>query len=457
MERLSAQALLEYVNGRASGNVPEIACVSTDSRKIGQQCLFIPLKGEHMDGHDFIRMAAENGAACTLSHRTDINPCGIPVIYVEDTCRALGALAQAYLASLAIPVIGVTGSVGKTTTRGMIASVMQQKYKTLQPEGNFNNEIGLPLTILRLDKSYDLAVLEMGMSHAGEISRLSAIARPTSAVITNVGMSHIENLGSREAILQAKLEIVKGMEPGSMLALCGDDPLLRRAAACIPYQTVLYGVGPEAAVRAEDIRRTADGTSFTVCTRYMSFPVTLHVPGQHNVLNALAAVVCGIQFGLTTEEIACGLAQYRPGSMRQNRYERGGFLIVEDCYNASPDSMYAAFDVMKETACSGRRLAVLGGMCELGAFAQRLHEQVGAAAAQAAEALYLFGEGAEWYRSGALQAGMDEAHIHLFHTHEALAQKLAEDARAGDQLLFKGSRAMRMEQALALFLQKTGV
>lgn len=457
MERLSGETLLTYVGGRASGAVPSVACVSTDSRKIGRECLFIPLKGERMDGHDFIRMAAENGAVCALSHRTDIGDVGIPVIYVEDTGKALCDLAGAYLRALAIPVIGVTGSVGKTTTREMIAAVMEQKYKTLQPEGNFNNEIGLPLTILRLDRSYELAVLELGMSHAGEIERLSKIAQPAAAVITNIGVSHIENLGSKEAILNAKLEILKGMKPGSPVALCGDDPLLRRVAPFIPFQTVLYGIENDGNVRAEDIQETPLETRFTVCTKYMSFPVTLNVPGRHNIKNALAAAVCGIQFGLTTDEIALGLTRYRAGGMRQHRYERGGFSIIEDCYNASPDSMRAAFDVMKCTPCAGRRIAVLGGMCELGAYAARLHEEVGAAAAGAAAALYLFGEGAEGYRHGACAAGMEEADIHLFDTHTALAEQLADDARAGDLLLFKGSRAMRMEEALALFLQKTGV
>ncbi|MCX7615534.1 MAG: UDP-N-acetylmuramoyl-tripeptide--D-alanyl-D-alanine ligase [Clostridiales bacterium] len=456
MEKLYLSKVANWVGGVLHGTDCELFSVSTDTRTIEAGSLFIPLKGDRFNGHSFIGEAVEKGAAAFFSEESNIETT-VPYVVVLDTNQALLTLAERYKAQFPVKTVGITGSVGKTTTKEMTASVLSQKYKTLKTEGNFNNLIGLPLTVIKLDQSYEATVLEMGMSNFGEISQLTKVAKPDIAVITAVGVAHIEFLGSREGILKAKLEILEGLKEGGSAVLNGDEPLLYRLKGTLPQNTVYYGWGnPECDITAFDIDETSTGLSFTVKANELEFRVNLNVPGMHNVNNALAAVACGLHFGLSTEEIQEGLLSFRNVGMRQNIYQKNGFTIIEDCYNASPDSVIAALGVLKNIETDGRRFSILGGMRELGDYAKKGHIDCGAVSAGIADFLYVFGENAEFYVEGAKKAGMDKSHIRCFNTKNDLAEDLIQTARPGDVLLFKGSRAMKMEEVPKLiFGEKT--
>lgn len=464
MERFELGEAARWARGALYGEGAAqtvIESVSTDSRRIGRNCLFIPLAGDRFDGHDFIDMAIANGAAAVLSHRAGVRY-SVPSIEVADTRQALLNLAGGYRAEMPARVVGVTGSVGKTTTKEMVAAVLGQHCETLKTEGNLNNEVGMPLTVLRIEKSTRAAVLEMGMNHFGELSRMTAAARPDIAVITNIGTSHIEFLGSREGICRAKLEILEGLRPGGVAVLCGDEPLLWEKRGALACETIYYGIdNPECDVIAEEIVNEGEVVRFEIRNHKLwdcrQLPVGervrahLCVAGRHNVRNALAAAAVALRFGEEPCDIVAGLGAYRPDGLRQNTYEKDGFTIFADCYNASPDAVEAALQALSEIRVRGRRIAVLGGMLELGSYQEEGHRRAGRAAAKYADGLYLYGAGSEYTRAGALEAGMEETKIHSFRTHEALAQALKADAQPGDALLFKGSRGMQMEKALGLF------
>lgn len=461
MESFSLGEAALWVRGALAGDASlRIGSVSTDSRDIGQDCLFIPLAGERFDGHDFIEKAIGNGAKAILTHRDGAWP--VPSVRVGDTRQALLDLAGGYRAERAAKVVGVTGSVGKTTTKEMVASVLAQRFDTVKTQGNLNNEIGLPQSVLHIGARTQAAVLEMGMNHAGELARMTRAARPDFAVITNIGTSHIEYLGSREGILKAKLEILEGLSAGGAAVLCGDEPLLWDKRGVLPCRTVYYGIeNPECDLTAEEIVNEGEVVRFEVRNRRLwecrQIPVGetirahLSVAGRHNVLNALAAVAIALQLGEEPGDIVAGLAAYQPEGLRQNTYEKNGYLIFADCYNASPDAVEAALQAFSELMCTGRRFAVLGGMLELGDYAAEGHRRAGRAAAKYADCLYLYGAGCAHTREGALEGGMAPQNIHFFDTHEALAEALRAEARPGDALLFKGSRGMKMERALQLF------
>lgn len=464
MERFELGEAARWARGTLHGEHAAqaiIESVSTDSRQIGQNCLFIPLAGDRFDGHDFIGQAIANGAAAVLSHREEEHY-AVPHIQVPDTRTALLHLAGGYRAALPARVVGVTGSVGKTTTKEMIASVLAQHCETLKTEGNLNNEIGLPLNLLRIEKAVKAAVLEMGMNHFGELSRMTAAAQPDIAVITNIGTSHIEFLGSREGICRAKLEILEGLRPGGVAILCGDEPLLWEKRGQLPCETIYYGIdNPECDIIADDIVNEGAVVRFEIRNHKLwdcrqipvgeSVRAHLCVAGRHNVCNALAAAAVALCFGEEPCDIVAGLGAYRPEGLRQNTYEKNGFTIFADCYNASPDAVEAALQALSEIRVKGRRIAVLGGMLELGSYQEEGHRRAGRAAAKYADGLYLYGAGSDFTRTGALEAGMKNENIHSFETHEALAEALRADAQPGDALLFKGSRGMRMERALELF------
>ncbi|MGN1030609.1 MAG: UDP-N-acetylmuramoyl-tripeptide--D-alanyl-D-alanine ligase [Butyricicoccaceae bacterium] len=453
MKPITLAQAAEYTGGAVAGDASVvIRGISTDSRSIPENGLYLPIIGERFDGHDFIASAVQNGAMAVVSDR-DVD-CGVPVLRVDDTRRALLALAGGYRSLFDIPVVGVTGSVGKTTTKEMLASVLSQKFETLYTQGNLNNEIGMPLTVFRMEESTQAAVLEMGMNHFGEISRMTVQAQPTIGVITNIGTSHIEYLGSREGICKAKLELLEGLREGGTAVLCGDEPLLWDKRDTLGVNTVYFGIdNPQAQVRAEQLVLSDDKVTFTVHAFDQTFDATVYAAGRHNVLNALAATAVGLLCGLSTGQIVRGLAAFRSTGMRQRIYEQDGFTIFADCYNASPDSVEASLAVLRDLKVAGRRFAVLGGMRELGDYAEEGHARCGRCAAQCADAMYLYGDGAESYRAGALAGGMAAEQIRIFDSHAALAQALRQDARPGDALLFKGSRYWAMEKALEAFLE----
>lgn len=423
--------------------------VSIDSRNIPENGMYIAIKGERFDGHDFIPNAFESGAACVISEK-DIPGAAKSVIRVADTRKALIALASYYRKKFDIPVVGLTGSVGKTTTKEMVAAVLRKKFNVLATEGNLNNDIGLPRMCLRLDDSITAAVFEMGMSGFGEIDTLTNIARPSIGIITNIGVSHIEKLGSREGILKAKLEILNGMEKDAPILLNADDDMLMGAKDSIENPVITYGCDSSAAdCRAMNIVQTDEGMEFTLSYEGESLAVTIPAVGKHNVYNALAAFVCGKKLGLDSEQILEGLRDYVPTGMRQKIVNVSGVTLIEDCYNASPDSIKASLGVLTTIKCTGRRIAVLGEMLELGSYGPEGHRQCGECAEKlGVDILYAVGgENAGWYIKGSGEMA-EEGKAKLFATKEELSEKLISKIKPGDAVMFKASRGVKLEQVI---------
>ena len=454
--KLTLGKIAEWTHGKIDERDAsvEITGVSTDSRSAKEGDLFVPLVGFRFDGHDFITSAMQRCAA-TLSDRPLEEK--VPVVQVENTERAYGDIARGYRQSLNLHVVGVTGSVGKTTTKEMIASVMEQKYSTVKTEGNHNNQIGLPRTVLDIGEDCQVAVLEMGMNHFGEMSYLTSIAHPDLAVITNIGSAHIEHLGSREGILKAKLEITEGLSRRGTLLLNGDEPLLWNLRGTLPFKTIYFGIkNPECDLCAKNIVSHDEGMSFHVEGLREEFEVYLPAPGLHNVYNALAAAAVGLLGSVEPSKIQRALGNFHNTGMRQKIYQKDGFTIIEDCYNAGPESTEAALDILAgfRARAKGRCIAVLGDMLELGNRSAAEHYRIGRIAAAKVDMLYTYGTNSERMVSGAITGGMKQKFVEHFDTHEDLAHMLKMRARPGDVILFKGSRGMRMEKALSLFLKE---
>lgn len=421
-----------------------LADVCTDTRKIQPGSLFVCLRGERFDGHSFASQAAQLGAAALLvDHPVDAD---VPQLVVTDTGKALLQLAGWYRRRFQLPVVGLTGSVGKTTTKEFIALVLGAKYNTLKTQGNLNNEIGVPQMLFRLEDSHTAAVIEMGMNHFGEISRLTRAVAPTVGLITNIGVSHIENLGSRAGILQAKLEILEGMAPDAPLIVNMDNDMLRTVKLG-DRPLLTFAIDDQSAdFTATDIAEQGSTTTFTVHHSAFTQPVTIPTVGIHNVYNALAAMSVGYVTGVDPAAAASALANYVPAGMRQNLVQVGGVQVIEDCYNASPDSMRAALQTLGKLPVR-RRYAVLGAMLELGDYAKEAHTQVGKMAAEnGIDGVLAYGADAAYIVEAAKQAGLENAR--LFDTKEALAQSLAQQVQPGDGVLFKGSRGMHLEDVM---------
>ncbi len=421
-----------------------LADVCTDTRKIQPGSLFVCLRGERFDGHSFASQAAQLGAAALLvDHPVDAD---VPQLVVTDTGKALLQLAGWYRRRFQLPVVGLTGSVGKTTTKEFIALVLGAKYNTLKTQGNLNNEIGVPQMLFRLEDSHTAAVIEMGMNHFGEISRLTRAVAPTVGLITNIGVSHIENLGSRSGILQAKLEILEGMAPDAPLIVNMDNDMLRTVKLG-DRPLLTFAIDDQSAdFTATDITEQGSTTTFTVHHSTFTQPVTIPTVGIHNVYNALAAMAVGYVTGVDPAAAAAALANYVPAGMRQNLVQVGGVQVIEDCYNASPDSMRAALQTLGKLPVH-RRYAVLGAMLELGDYAKEAHTQVGKMAAEnGIDGVLAYGADAAYIVEAAKQAGLENAR--LFDTKEALAQSLAQQVQPGDGVLFKGSRGMHLEDVM---------
>lgn len=417
--------------------------VCIDSRKITPGCLFIAVAGDRFDGHDFAAKALEQGAAAVMCHK-EVD-CGGTVIMVEDTRKALLNLAEYYRSLFRIPVAGLTGSVGKTTTKEMVWAVLSARYKTLKNTGNLNNEIGMPMTVFGLDETYEAAVLEMGMSGFGEISRLSRTARPTLGIISNIGVSHMEKLGSQENILKAKMEILDGLSDGAPLILNGDDKFLITAKAP-GHPIYYYGINNEnCRVRAVDIDQTQTETSFTVIFGKEKQRVVLPTVGIHNVYNALAAFTAGLVYGVAPKDAAEALNNYEPSGMRQRIQEKNGITVIEDCYNASPDSQRAALNTLSSLKAN-RRIAVIGDMLELGDISAQSHYDVGAYAAQKADILFTYGTESLQTARGAVESGIRDCRS--FADKEELALALSKTLKSGDAVLFKASRGMKFEDVI---------
>lgn len=443
MESISLQEIAEHLGTKAPVQA-EITEISTDTRNLPEGCLFIALRGEKFDGHSFVHHAVTEGAVAAV---TDTQMGDNPCLVVGNTGQALLDIASFYRSKFDIPVVGITGSVGKTTTKEMTACVLSQRFKTLKTEANLNNVIGCPKTLFGLTKEHGAAVIEMGMNHFGEISRMSRCTKPTMAVITNIGYSHVENLGSQEGILKAKLEMLEGMNPHAPLIVSGDDKLLASLRDSLDGRLVytFSTQGNPADVNAEDIKEENGVTTFTIVHDEKRLLAVLPAIGVHNVANALAAYLVGTLCGMEEQEILCGIAEYRPTGNRQNITEKNGQTVIADCYNASPASMEAALGVLAGYPCEGRRVAVLGDMLELGEMSDALHEQVGKIAARSnLNMLYCYGTAAKHI---AAKAG-DRFGVFCTDDPSVLTEKLQKYVKAGDVVLFKASHGMHLERVI---------
>lgn len=450
MNKLTLKTIAQWTNGELIGDDLTISDISIDSRQISPETLFIAVKGDRFDAHDFISDVEKNGAKAVLCHKRV--ECNIPVIYVEDTKKALLDLAREYRKSMEnLTVVGLTGSVGKTTTKEMTYAVVSKKFISLKTEGNLNNEIGLPKTLFRLTSDVQAAVIEMGMSAFGEISRLTRTALPDIGIITNIGVSHIEHLGSRDGILKAKLEILEGMKKGSPLIINGDNDKLITVKND-DYKIIYFGIENENAdVRAIDINEDGKNTTFTVVFGENKQTVTIPTVGIHNVYDALSAFAVGLELEIEPCEIAQALSQYEPSGMRQRIKEINGIKVIEDCYNASPDSQRAALNALKSIK-SERTIAVLGDMLELGDYSKQAHCDIGKYAAEKQiDMLFTFGEESKNITETAQQFGMD---AFAFTDKAVLFNALKGEIRKGDAVLFKASRGMKLEEVIEMLYKE---
>ena len=454
MLETTVQELLEATGGTllAGALDRKVSGVETDSRACGAGMLFVPLIAAR-DGHDFMEKALSAGAAGTLCSREPEQ--FLPdkfYIRVADTRLALKALASWYRDRFDLPVIQITGSVGKTTTKEMIAAVLSEHYNTLKTDGNFNNDIGVPKTLFRLLPEHEAAVVETGMNHFGEIRYLGEMVRPDVAVISNVGDAHIENLGSREGILRAKSEIFEHLKDTGFAVLNGDDALLNTLHPPVPVYRC--GEGADCTVRVEAVAdRGLDGISCTVRTERETYAREIPAPGRHMIYSAAMATVIGEQLGLTKEEIAAGVAHYEPAGERMRLIRRGdGALILSDCYNANPQSMAAAIHTLAQAGC-GKTVAVLGDMGELGALSPQAHYDMGACCAQEGiGTVVAIGEQAAKIAAGAREQGC--AAVHWFAEKEEALGLLSALAGPDTAVLVKASHAMQFQTIVAELTEK---
>lgn len=424
--------------------------VVRDSREVEEGVVFLALNGENNNGHKFVPTAIENGAICCVVNRDEGDFGKLPVIKVDDTFKALMDIASYYRMQFDIPIVGITGSVGKTSTKEMIACVLGEEFKTHKTEGNYNNEVGVPLTLLRLSKDDDISVIEMGMSNFGEISRLTNAVKPDTAVITNIGVSHIENLGSREGIRKAKFEIFEGLSVDGTVILNGDDPYLWSANGDIDYETLYYGIENKACdIVAKDIKTFSDSSEFTLRIDGEEYRFEINAPGVHHIYNALAAVLVGIKYNMSVENIVAGIKSFEPSGHRQVIVETDKFTIIEDYYNASPDSMQSGLNVLSitERGDGSRKVACLADMLELGNISKQAHRQVGHVVADSkADCLIVIGNDAKYIAEGAVDNGFDPGNIYYFENNDKAKAELENIVRDGDIILIKGSRGMRLEE-----------
>ncbi len=444
MKSLTLNEIAAACGGKLFGSGDVRVChISTDSRKTEKGELFVPIVGEKFDGHDFIEDTLKNGAAAFISQRE--MDTSVSYVLVEDTVRALGDIAAAYRELFDIKVVGITGSVGKTTTKDMIAAVLSVKYNTVKTQGNFNNHIGLPMTVFNIDETTEAAVLEMGMNHFGEISHLTKIAKPDIAVITNVGVSHIEYLGSREGILKAKCEIFEGLKPDGIKILNGDCDMLvslrsREDNACF------YSLEDESCdIYARDIRfLSLEESSFTIVCSAGEIPVRLHASGRHMISNALAATGVGLYMGLDTDEIKRGLEAFRSGDKRMDVIKTDRYTLINDTYNANPQSVRAGLDVIAEL--EGRSVAILGEMLELGEKSAEFHREVGEYAAKVGvDAVVGIGnENVMQLTLGAAFGGAKK--VFYYKTKAEFYENVKKVLKKNDTVLIKASRGSRFEE-----------
>ncbi len=421
-----------------------VAGIAIDSRKIENNWLFAATVGERVDGHSFIESCYEKGALCCLGEKAPACE-EHSYIQVESTFQALKDIAEYYRSTLEIPVVGITGSVGKTSTKEMIASVLSTKFNTLKTAGNFNNEVGLPLTVFNIRETHEASVLEMGISDFGEMHRLSKVARPNICVITNIGLCHLEFLGDRDGVLKAKSEIFDFAAEGAKAIVNGDDDKLHTLKSREDLDVTLFGMDSSNDVYAKQVENLGlDGLKCVISTPVGEFATHIHIPGMHMVYNALAGTCVGLALGLTLEEIKTGIENAQTISGRNNIIHTEKYTIMDDCYNANPVSMKASLDVL--STALGRKVAILGDMGELGTDEAALHYTVGEhAAKKQIDLLLCVGTLSEEIVKGA-KAVNPEMNAEVFATKEELLAKLPELLLAEDSILIKASHFMQFEK-----------
>lgn len=456
MEPITLQEILDATGGKLLGAYSDltatVTAVDTDSRAMCAGSLFVPLVGEKFDGHSYIASALQSAAGTLTQRELDGYAPDRFYVLVPDTMRALGDLAHYYRHKFDLKVVAITGSVGKTTCKDMIASVLGSRFRVLKTDGNFNNNIGVPKTLFRLDSTHQVAVVEMGMNHLGEIDYLTGIANPDVAVITNIGDAHIENLGSRENTLRAKSEIFHGMNGKGLAVLNADDPLLKTLSGKLDQQILWYGKSEDS-----DFRSTAldeqfdDHIVMDVSAPQGQWRQTITGLGSYMIYPVLAAIAVGSWFGMGAEEIRRGVLRFVPTKMRMNRVELpGGVTLLNDTYNANPQSMRAAVEVLAKSPGS-YKIAVLGDMLELGGLGPALHEDVGRFVGQCRiDCLLTVGDLAEYLYRGAVDAGVGEAYSRP--NKEEAKTVLDHTVKPGCTVLCKASRGMRLEE-LADYVQ----
>ena len=458
MEALTLRQLLEAVGGTLLGEFDgldtAVAGVTTDSRNVPEGSLFIPLEGERFDGHSFINAARAAGAVgCFTARERESYLPGKFYIKVRSTQKALWELARYYKQRFPIPFVAVTGSVGKTTAKDMIAAVLGARLKVHKTEGNFNNDIGVPLTLLKLERGHQVCVVELGMDHAGEIDYLGRLVEPDIAVITNIGDAHIEHFGSREGIFKAKCEILAHLKQDGLAVLNGDDPLLSTLRDTLPQRTVFVGGGEGLDYAAFDLSR--DGSAHLSCrirTPRGQFEADIPALGGHMIYPTLIAAAVGEALGLGPDEIVRGIGTFLPTKMRRNIVRcKGDILILNDAYNANPQSMRAAAAVLGDAGQNRRKVAVVGDMKELGAGSEQFHRAVGGYFAQSgADRLIAVGDLARFMAEGAKAAGLEQAD--WFPTLDDAKNALLRELRSGVTILVKASRSMAFEKIVDFLL-----
>ncbi|AGX43702.1 UDP-N-acetylmuramoyl-tripeptide--D-alanyl-D-alanine ligase [Clostridium saccharobutylicum] len=445
---LTLNEIIKAIEGKIliQNNEGKFNKVSTDTRKIEKNDLFIALKGENFNGNNYVVSAIEKGAAIVIIDEIKFKEEELgskgTIIVVDNTKKALGDLARFYRQKLGIKVVGITGSTGKTSTKDLIAAFLSGKYKVFKTKGNFNNEIGLPLMIFELSKDYDVAVLEMGTSNFGEINRLARIAMPDIGAITNIGVAHIEYLKTRENILKEKMCIADFFENKNSLVINCENDMLKTVNEYNKAKLEKIGYDESYDLYAKNVKLTCENTSFDVITKdNKSHTFTLNMIGEHNVLNALLGIQISIDLGLTFEEMERGLENFQATSMRLEFIKKNDFTIINDSYNANPDSMKAALEVLKNYSGS-RKIAVLGTMGELGEHANEAHRSIGEFAKEKADILVTTGEFKDYYKEGFKEGTI------TFETKEELVENLTNIIKPGDTILVKASRSAKFEEII---------
>lgn len=456
MEQITVKEILEATGGRLLCGSPDTPLdhVSIDSRTMKGNDLFVPLVGEKVDAHRFIGQAFDNGAAATFTSEHDVMEDNRPWIRVSDTKRALQALGAWYRRRLKLPLVGITGSVGKTTTREMVACALSARYRVYKTPANHNSQVGVPITMTEISGQDEIGVIELGMSEPGELTVIAGIAQIQMAVITNIGITHIEQLGSQENIFREKLSIQDGLTEHGILFLNGDDELLKKTTARDGFETIYYGTGENCHYRAADVRLENGYPVFTAVCGDERVPVRLKVMGTHNVANAMVSLAVASVCGIPMEAAAKQLAEFTGFQNRQQIYHTGGMTIIDDTYNASPVSMKAGLEVLNSIEHSRRRVAVLADMKELGPDSPRYHYEIGTyIAAHPVDKVAVLGELAKEIARGVREQA-PHILVYEFMDREPLVEWLKTELREGDAVLFKGSNSMELGKVAAVFLEK---